>query len=219
MPHLYLRSKSTPVRRCSSKASLTLQKLIEEFQRLENLKEDSTLVEQPSSSKQAVHAVQEKQSGSHQQRPTKKEDNGKLPRTPCWQCGQMHFIRDCPFSDHLCKACNRVGHKEGYCNCISKSSNSSSKADQPAEGGKMKQQKAQSRGIFVVNHVAANHSRCKFLPININGVATQLQLDTASDITVVSKGTWRKLGRPCLQPASIQAINASDQPVNRRVSV
>lgn len=58
--------------------AVTLQKLIEEFQRLENLKEDSTLVEQPSSSKQAVHAVQEKQSGSHQQRPTKKEDNGKL---------------------------------------------------------------------------------------------------------------------------------------------
>ena len=91
---------------------VTLQTLIDEFQRLVNLKADTTLVERPSSSKQAVHAVQEKRSGSQQQRPAKNE--GKLPRTPCWQCGQMHFVRECPFSEHLCKACNRVGHKEGY---------------------------------------------------------------------------------------------------------
>ncbi|XP_052566467.1 uncharacterized protein K02A2.6-like [Culex pipiens pallens] len=192
---------------------VTLQTLIDEFQRLVNLKADTTLVERPSSSKPAVHAVQEKRSGPQQQRPAKTE--GKLPRTPCWQCGQMHFVRDCPFSGHLCKACNRVGHKEGYCSCVSKPSSSSSKPDHSVEEKKKqakKQQKAKSRGIFV-NHVAANRSRRKYLPITINGVATQLQLDTASDITVVAKATWRKLGQPCLQPSSIQAINASGQPL------
>ncbi|KAF5396898.1 hypothetical protein PHET_09589 [Paragonimus heterotremus] len=42
----------------------------------------------------------------------------------------------------------------------------------------------------------------KFLP-------TCLQLDTASDITLISRGTWRKLGQPLLLPAHHTPRNAS----------
>ncbi|XP_065083410.1 uncharacterized protein LOC135705565 [Ochlerotatus camptorhynchus] len=104
-------------------APVTIQTLIDEFQRLVNIKSDTTMIEHPSSSKNSVHSISEKKPGD-QHRPLKTESKS-TPRTPCWQCGQMHYVRDCPFSDHLCKVCNRIGHKEGYCSCIKKSSSDS----------------------------------------------------------------------------------------------
>ncbi|XP_065088852.1 uncharacterized protein K02A2.6-like [Ochlerotatus camptorhynchus] len=110
-------------------APVTIQTLIDEFQRLVNIKSDTTMIEHPSSSKNSVHSISERKPGN-QHRPLKTESKS-TPRTPCWQCGQMHYVRDCPFSDHLCKVCNRSGHKEGYCSCIKKSSSDSS--TQPRE--------------------------------------------------------------------------------------
>lgn len=91
---------------------VTLQTLIDEFQRLVNLKADTSMIEQQSSLKSSVRAVSEKKPGKFSQHSMKTES--KTPRTPCWQCGQMHFVRDCPFSTHQCKTCNQTGHKEGY---------------------------------------------------------------------------------------------------------
>ncbi|XP_062701293.1 uncharacterized protein K02A2.6-like [Aedes albopictus] len=108
---------------------VTLQNLIDDYQRLINLKADTSIIEHQSSSKSSVHAVQEKKGNSRQQQSSKPE--GKVPRTPCWQCGQMHYVRDCPFSDHQCKQCNRVGHKEGYCGCLSKPKSVPAKEKQP----------------------------------------------------------------------------------------
>ncbi|KAF7255487.1 hypothetical protein EG68_07338 [Paragonimus skrjabini miyazakii] len=41
------------------------------------------------------------------------------------------------------------------------------------------------------------------------GVPTHLQLETASDITLISPDTWRKLGRPPLLPTHHTARNDS----------
>uniref|UniRef100_A0A182PXA1 CCHC-type domain-containing protein n=1 Tax=Anopheles epiroticus TaxID=199890 RepID=A0A182PXA1_9DIPT len=68
--------------------------------------------ETPTTLQQLIDEYQPHSSGRHQQFST---PDHKSPRTPCWQCGQMHYVRDCPFSNHRCKQCNRVGHKEGYC--------------------------------------------------------------------------------------------------------
>lgn len=193
-------------------APVTLQHLIDDYQRLVNLKADTTMIERQSSSKPSVHAVQENKGTFRQQQTSKPE--GKTPRTPCWQCGQMHFVRDCPFSNHQCKQCNRSGHKEGYCGCFSRTKPippgeekkpSSKKASHP--------RKAKSRGVYIVNHIAQHSSKRKYVPTFINGVATKLQLDTASDITVISKQTWNYLGKPTIKKPSIEAMNASGKPL------
>ncbi|XP_065088568.1 uncharacterized protein LOC135710046 [Ochlerotatus camptorhynchus] len=151
-------------------APVTIQTLIDEFQRLVNIKSDTTMIEHPSSSKNSVHSISEKKP-RNQHRPLKTESKS-TPRTPCWQCGQMHYVRDCQFSDHLCKVCNRIGHKEGYCSCIKKSSSDSS--TQPREK-KQFQKKAgpryQAKGIFV-KHIANSNRKRKYVTININGVTT-----------------------------------------------
>ncbi|XP_053686398.1 uncharacterized protein K02A2.6-like [Sabethes cyaneus] len=73
--------------------------------------------------------------------------------------------------------------------------------------------KAKSRGFFVVNQIAHQSSKRKFIAISINGVKTKLQLDTASDITVISKQTWNNLGKPAINNPTIEAVNASGQPL------
>ncbi|XP_053698601.1 uncharacterized protein K02A2.6-like [Sabethes cyaneus] len=150
-------------------APVKLENLIEEYQRLVNLKADTTLIEQPSSSKQTVYTVRDKDTSKNH------SAAGKSPRTPCWQCSQMHYVCDCPFSSHQCKTCNHVGHKEGYCSCIS--------------------------------------NKRKFIPISVNGVKSKLQLDTASNITVISKQIWNNLGKPAINNPTIEAVNASGQPL------
>ncbi|XP_061496454.1 uncharacterized protein LOC133390958 [Anopheles gambiae] len=188
-----------------------------EFQRLINLKADTTMIENQSRSKHSVHAVSEKKpyrlpqpsrfdNSKDQRQP--KSDSNTVPRTPCWQCGKMHFVRDCNFTDHLCKVCKNVGHKEGYCKAMrSKSSNNNTY--QKSEKNQNQNQK-KSQGIFV-NHVTKNTAKRKFISIIINGITTSLQLDTASDITVISKTTWQHLGQPKLSQASIEASNASGE--------
>ncbi|XP_062715677.1 uncharacterized protein K02A2.6-like [Aedes albopictus] len=189
---------------------VTLQNLIDDYQRLINLKADTSIIEHQSSSKSSVHAVQVKKGNSRQQQSSKPE--GKVPRTPCWQCGQMHYVRDCPFSDHQCKQCNRVGHKEGYCGCLSKPKSVPAKEKQPMNKSK-KFRQAKTRGVYIVNHIAQHSSKRKYVPTFINGVATKLQLDTASDITVISQQTWNYLGKPAIKKPTIEAMNASGKPL------
>ncbi|EDS45264.1 conserved hypothetical protein [Culex quinquefasciatus] len=45
-----------------------------------------------------------------------------LPPSPCWCCGDMHFVRDCAYKQHVCQDCMQTGHKEGYCSCVPKKS-------------------------------------------------------------------------------------------------
>ncbi|KAF7237760.1 hypothetical protein EG68_10944, partial [Paragonimus skrjabini miyazakii] len=52
-------------------------------------------------------------------------------------------------------------------------------------------------------------SKRKYVTLCIIGVSTRLQLDAASDIILISRDTWRKLGRPPLLPTHHTARNAS----------
>ncbi|XP_065074578.1 uncharacterized protein K02A2.6-like [Ochlerotatus camptorhynchus] len=171
-------------------APVTIQTLIDEFQRLVNIKSDTTMIEHPSSTKNSVHSISEKKPGN-QHRPLKTESKS-TPRTP---------------------VCNRIGHKEGYCSCIKKSSSDSS--TQPREKKQFQKKagsRSQAKGIFV-KHIANSNRKRKYVTININGVMTSLQLDSASDITVISKKTWQQLRQPKLTPSSIEASNASGGPL------
>ncbi|XP_055591519.1 uncharacterized protein K02A2.6-like [Uranotaenia lowii] len=168
-------------------APFNLQTLIDEYQWLVKLKADTTMIERQSRSRPSVHAVHEKKEQHfHQQQPSSKTEN-KLPRTPCWQCGQIHY--------------------EGSCGCLSKSK-PTSRGKKPPESPKVK-----SNVVYIVNHINRRPNKRKFVPANINGVVTNLQLDTASDITVISKQTWKTLGKPTLKEPSIQAVNASGKPL------
>ncbi|BHF83066.1 embryonic brain development [Sparganum proliferum] len=50
--------------------------------------------------------------------------------------------------------------------------------------------------------------RSKFVDVLLNGHAVRLQLDTASDITIISERLWQSLGSPTMQQTSQSATSA-----------
>ncbi|XP_055585260.1 uncharacterized protein K02A2.6-like [Uranotaenia lowii] len=197
----------------TNEAPATLQSLIDEFQRLANLKEDTSMIEHQSSFKSSVHAVRNTKSATS----ASQQNSPKLPKSPCWQCGQMHFVKVCPFNNHLCQNCNRTGHKEGYCSCNHKSTTNITSTVQHNDGKKRfrrkKRSSAETRGEFIINQVEHRASRRKFASVLVNGQPVSLQIDSASDISIISSKVWEQIGKPTMKPSSSQATNASGQPL------
>ncbi|XP_055523196.1 uncharacterized protein K02A2.6-like [Wyeomyia smithii] len=185
------------------RTDVTLEQLSEECQRLHNLKHDNAMIERATSFDQ-IHTV--KQNFERHRFRKRNADFSKastsgikrLPQTPCWLCGSMHYIRDCTFKKHKCNECGQFGHREGYCGSAIKSRKSTRQRG-----------KASVHSKLVVVNVCSVHKRRRFVSVGLGGTNVRLQLDTASDITVISRNTWRKVGSPALVPATVNAKAAS----------
>ncbi|XP_053687124.1 uncharacterized protein K02A2.6-like [Sabethes cyaneus] len=196
--------------------SMTLNDLTTECHRIINLRKDASIVECPSEKasvnvlnpiKQPKKSVVSKPAFKHPPMPKNpayrnNSDSNNKPRTPCWKCGQLHYVRECPFQDHRCRDCNVIGHKEGYCHCVSSN---------PGKKRKSKQA-PQTKGIYSVRQVAARDRR-KYVTVVVNKVKIELQLDCASDISIITEDNWNRIGRPSTKPPSQQARTASGQPL------
>ncbi|XP_062538134.1 uncharacterized protein K02A2.6-like [Armigeres subalbatus] len=155
----------------------TLESLITECQRLQNLKHDTAMVEHKKSVSTICAVKQNKPPPMTPNSKEKKKTKSEGPKTPCWQCGGMHYVWNCTYTKHVCQDCKQTGHKEGYCG------SHTSKA--------ALKKKKHVNGIFSINQVSCT-SRRKFLTVDIDGSRVTLQLDTASDITIVSEKQWKK---------------------------
>ncbi|XP_055523202.1 uncharacterized protein K02A2.6-like [Wyeomyia smithii] len=169
---------------------LTLENLVEECHRFNNPNQVTKLVEKPVPEKSVVNAVSTK--------PAKE----KQPKSPCWFCGDLHFVKECSYQDHNCNKCKRKGHKEGYCS----SAESKSK---PAKKFEKQKYKAfvKSKGILV-KRIDLQGKR-KYVTVGINGKEAVLQLDCASDTTIISTQTWKAISE-----TDITAISASGDKIN-----
>lgn len=180
---------------------VTLEQLSEECQRLFNLKHDSAMIEAPSPYNQ-VQAVRKFGGKRFDKRDREAQthfssDAVKKPTYPCWLCGALHYARDCSYKNHKCSDCGQFGHREGYCE--------SAKSRKP---GSKRKKRVVSTKVVVVD-VCSVQQRRRFVSVVLSGTNIRLQLDTASDITVISRESWQKLGSPALLPATVKAKTAS----------
>lgn len=210
----------------SSDAALSLETLKSECERIQNLKLDNALFNQPAK----VHHVQKNVKKSENPKYNKSvpnknkckpnESNTSQPRYPCWKCGDMHYVKFCKFSNHTCSDCNTKGHKEGYCSCVgnsryirfsdkSENSDNSTSSDSESDSSHKSNQKSKSKhvkSIRVSNELQDNR---RYVDVSINHFNVPLQFDTASDITIVSESVWKKLGCPSLKSPIQQIKDAS----------
>ncbi|KAA3675726.1 uncharacterized protein DEA37_0006214 [Paragonimus westermani] len=171
----------------------SVQELTAEYLRLVNLKKDSQMVQgrQEHQDDLFVDKVTRNSTQQHTRRPTG-------PPTACWNCGQWHYVRFCPFRSHQCQLCSRYGHKESHCfhnrNSILK----------PAGN----RERRQSNVVFATTGPYFSQLR-KYATVFINGFPVTLQIDTASDITIVSRKYWEAIGKPTYGHTKRVARNAS----------
>lgn len=194
---------------------VTLQQLSEECQRLLNLKHDNEMIETHQPKVSAVRTEAGSQRDRKTVKTTKKperksspkrssssvdssdDQTDDTPKRPCWLCGAMHYTRDCSYKKHKCSDCSEYGHREGY--CISARPLSSKK-------GKKKRKPTVTANGLIVNDTV---QRRKYVPVGLAGKTYWLQLDTASDVTIISKQLWQTIGRPKLSPSSVRVLSAS----------
>ncbi|VDL89495.1 unnamed protein product [Schistocephalus solidus] len=186
----------------------TLQTWTVECQRLKNLKHDFVIVEQSSSSLAAtsVHAITHTKSMSLHM---SQDSISKNPPKACWQCRNWHFVRFCPFKKHGCQKCPKRGHKEDYC-----------RPGQPSKS-KVCNRRRRRLKYSSVHSGSESHSilaackteveaRRKYATVIIIGKAVRFQLDTASDIKLISKRIWHMLRRPPVVTSKKKALNVSE---------
>lgn len=176
---------------------VTLKSLTTEANRLVSLKKDTKMIESQSPAVQFI----KKNSNEFQ-----KKANTK-PTRNCWYCGDLHFVRFCKYKEHKCKQCNVVGHKEGFCTSSKPKTNNDGKPKNPQHQNFTKQK---SNSIFMVSRIDFENRR-KFIKMKVNDVSVKLQIDTGSDISIISESTWRTIGKPELKQTTHSARNASGE--------
>ncbi|CAH8598040.1 unnamed protein product [Schistosoma haematobium] len=186
--------------RIEQEPNMTLQMVTTECQRLLNLKHDTVMVQQkvkPSGS-DSINALRSIKSSKQNCTSMKQPAN---PPSPCWFCGAWHFAKFCPFKNHKCRKCHRIGHKEGHCSLNKRKTKHRS-------GNSKHRSNSQIKTTFATFKVGFK-SRRNFVNLLVNEKLIRLQLDTASDVTLISKNTWHKLGCPRIRPTEHVARNAS----------
>lgn len=176
--------------------NITLQEVTTECQHLVNLKHDTSMVEN-NGRLPYVQAVSGKQ---------KQNTTIKKPPSACWFCGELHYKRFCPYKNYRCTRCQLKGHKETCCK---------KKMHRRSSSVHYRRRKnCSSTNRIMVAHTSTEHNRRKYVTLEINGRRARLQLDTASDISLISRKTWSHIGKPLVLPTTQLALSASGEKVN-----
>lgn len=177
---------------------VTLDSLVEEAQRILNLHKDTSLI-----SSHPTPAVSAIKNVSHSKSKNKAKSK---PSSACWNCGGMHYAKFCEFKNHKCTKCNKMGHKEGYCK--------SNKEDLKLNSSNSKYSRANV--LQEVNSIdESNGDTRKYITATVNNQPVHFQIDTAADVTLISKETWDSLGNPSSDGHQSRQIKcASNQNIN-----
>lgn len=98
-----------------------------------------------------------------------------------------------------------MGHKTGFCATAAEAMRS--------ELSRLRSQQQKTEGSVSTITNGKTGDR-KFLTPQIDGIGIKLQVDSASDLTIISASNWQKLGKPALTPALIAPGSASGHPIN-----
>ena len=173
---------------------MKLQDMIDECERIANLKHDSAMIQQQDHP-QIVRAVSFHTNRQPQSRPPT-PPNDQRPPSPCKYCGAWHFHKFCPHRRNRPAQRTEPTYQRGRWHTkrgISHRSNSRTKSQSRQANKSL----GDSRSLVAQFNTPVATERL-FVNVQINGAPARLQVDTASDITIVSKQLWQTIGSPAL---------------------
>ena len=170
-------------KRLLSEAALTLEKALEISQAMETAAKDATEL-QSLQQEAAVHTFQK---GRRQARPSSQFKQQKIKK-PCYRCnGTNHTPDRCKFKDETCHACSKKGHIKRA--CLSKKQSDQKKKVHSVD------KEEDSDGEFVISTLSTecnsvdrkSNSDIIWITPRVNGKLFQMELDTGSAVSVISK--------------------------------
>lgn len=195
---------------------VTLERMIVEAERILQIERDSGLGSRAETcvvqtNRGPRSSSQHHRSSPQQHQPYRQRSPGKgkqkKPRTACWLCGGLHYVRLCSFKDHRCSRCSVIGHKEGYCD--------TAKANRPPRNVNIVTVNASTPGSPNDVHAAADVNtpavhrvdNRKYVTVYIGSSPITLLLDTGCDVTILSEESWGAIGSPALSPPSCRPVD------------
>ncbi|XP_046142387.1 uncharacterized protein K02A2.6-like [Osmia bicornis bicornis] len=134
----------------------------------------------------AVYPKQKKKAGSppgikQPQASGKQQPQAQLD-LKCRGCGGAHYRSKCPFREAVCHTCSKKGHIAKVCRALP-----------TQQKGSYKNNSLTTRSLTSVGK-----RRRKFVTISMLGKSVRLQIDSGSDVTIIGKREWVRLGSPKL---------------------
>ena len=140
---------------------------------------------QPSTSVQKVYHAKSKTSKTQEK------------KTACFRCGNSgHFSKACPHIKAICSFCKKTGYLQSVC------------MSRLRDNSKLVKQQ-----VKLVHKV-----RCSVSPIyqtiRLNDRRIKFEIDSRASDTFCCEATWQTLGKPTLQPVSVQYQVAEGSPLS-----
>ncbi|CAF3365123.1 unnamed protein product, partial [Rotaria sp. Silwood2] len=116
----------------------------------------------------------------------RKQHTNRYQKSICFSCGSTDHPRSkCRFRNATCHKCNKEGHITKVCR--SKAASNQFKVNT----------------IFSVSQNSFTGEHAIRIPIKVDDVQVNFELDTGSPITIINKNVWAIMGKPKLNPVKL----------------